>query len=312
MSATTQPGAVSPPPVRGRTRRLRHGVPVEPIGLRLLKGLALLVLCAVVVLPFVGVLATSLAGREQIAQSGGLVLWPSQPTLEAYRSIFAGGVVTQALQVSLVVTIGGTLLSLAATCLVAYALAQRELFGKKVILMIFLISMLFSPGMIPTYLTVRQVGLLDSLWALILPTMVSAFNVVVMRAFFMNLPSELTESAQIDGASEFRVFTRIVLPLSKAVLAVIGLFYAVGYWNAFFNALLYINDATKWPMQLVLRTYVVNDVQMGSAELGSEVVPPQPAIQMAILVISIVPILIIYPFLQKHFAKGVLTGAVKG
>ncbi|NUR94659.1 MAG: carbohydrate ABC transporter permease, partial [Kribbellaceae bacterium] len=149
-------------------------------------------------------------------------------------------------------------------------------------------------------------------WALIVPTMISAFNVVVLRAFFMNLPNEITESARIDGAGELMTFSYIVLPLSKAVLSVIGLFYAVAYWNAFFSALLYLNDSKLWPLQLVLRTYVINDTQLGSAELGTELLPPQASIQMAILVVSIVPILIIYPFLQRHFAKGVLTGAVKG
>jgi multiple sugar transport system permease protein/putative aldouronate transport system permease protein len=159
---------------------------------------------------------------------------------------------------------------------------------------------------------VKQTGLLDSLWSLIVPTMVSGFNVIVLRSFFQGVPQELTESATIDGAGEWAIFSRIVLPLSKAVLAVIGLFYAVGYWNTFFNALLYIDDAAKWPMQLVLRTYVVNDTAMGQADLGTEKMPPQASLQMAILVVSMVPILLVYPFLQKHFAKGVLTGAVKG
>jgi multiple sugar transport system permease protein/putative aldouronate transport system permease protein len=161
---------------------------------------------------------------------------------------------------------------------------------------------------------VKQFGLLDSYWALILPTALSAFNVIVMRSFFMAIPQELLESARIDGAGDFAVFWRIVLPLSKAVLADIGLFYAVGYWNAFFNALLYINDTAKWPLQLVLRTYVINNAQLGGADLGAsaDALPPQASIQMAILVVSIVPILIVYPFLQRHFAKGVLTGAVKG
>jgi len=139
--------------------------------------------------------------------------------------------------------------------------------------------------------------------------MLSAFNVIVLRAFFANLPSEIIESARIDGAGELKTFGYIVLPLSKAVLSVIGLFYAVGYWNAFFSALLYLNDSKLWPLQLVLRTYVINDTQLGSAELGSERLPPQASIQMAILVVSIVPILLVYPFLQRHFAKGVLTGA---
>jgi putative aldouronate transport system permease protein len=135
-----------------------------------------------------------------------------------------------------------------------------------------------------------------------------------MRAFFMGLPHELLESARIDGAGELTILRRLVLPLSRAVLAVIGLFYAVSYWNAFFNALLYMNDTTKWPLQLVLRTYVVNNAPIGVNQLAGsgEALPPQQSIQMAILVISIVPILLVYPFLQRHFAKGVLTGAVKG
>jgi putative aldouronate transport system permease protein len=135
----------------------------------------------------------------------------------------------------------------------------------------------------------------------------------VVRSFFMNLPAEIMESARIDGAGEFVIFRRIVLPLSRAALAVIGLFYAVGYWNAFFNALLYLNDNAKWPLQLILRSYVVDQSTLTASQLGAqESVPPQQSIQMAILVISVVPIVIVYPFLQRHFAKGVLTGAVKG
>ncbi|HEV7713005.1 MAG TPA: carbohydrate ABC transporter permease, partial [Asanoa sp.] len=148
--------------------------------------------------------------------------------------------------------------------------------------------------------------------AVILPVVVSAFNVVILRAFFMEIPAELVESARIDGASDGQIFGRIVLPLSKAVLSVIGLFYAVGYWNAFFGALLYLNDSAKWPIQLVLRTYVVNQQQLGVDQVGTAELPPQEALQMAILVISIVPILLVYPFIQRHFSKGVLVGAVKG
>ena len=280
--------------------------------MRAFKGLVLLVFCAVVILPFVGVISTSLAPNKQINESGGLVLLPKSINFRAYESLFAGGVVTRALLVSIFVTVVGTLLSLTVSCLLAYALSRPSFTAGKPILLIVLFSMLFSPGIIPLYLTVKGVGLLDSIWALIVPTMISAFNVVVLRAFFMNLPNEITESARIDGAGELMTFTQIVLPLSKAVLSVIGLFYAVAYWNAFFSALLYLNDSKLWPLQLVLRTYVINDTQLGSAELGTELLPPQASIQMAILVVSIVPILIVYPFLQRHFAKGVLTGAVKG
>ena len=280
--------------------------------MRAFKGLVLLVFCAAVIIPFVGVISTSVAPNKQINESGGLVLLPDSINLNAYKSLFAGGVVTRALLVSIVVTVVGTLLSLTVSCLLAYALSRPGFSAGRPILLIVLFSMLFSPGIIPMYLVVKGAGLLDSLWALIVPTMVSAFNVIVLRAFFSNLPGEITESARIDGAGELKTFGYIVLPLSKAVLSVIGLFYAVSYWNAFFGALLYLNDSKLWPLQLVLRTYVINDTQLGSAELGTELLPPQASIQMAILVISIVPILLIYPFLQRHFAKGVLTGAVKG
>ncbi|GAB3946799.1 carbohydrate ABC transporter permease [Kribbella albertanoniae] len=280
--------------------------------IRVLKGVVLLVFCAVVIIPFVAVISTSIAPNKQITESGGLVLLPESVDFAAYRSLFAGGVVTQALGVSVFVTVVGTLLSLTVSCLLAYALARPSFVAGRPILLVVLFSMLFSPGIIPTYLVVKGAGLLDSIWSLIVPTMISAFNVIVLRAFFMNLPGELTESARMDGASELKIFGYVVLPLSKAVLSVVGLFYAVSYWNAFFSALLYLNDSRLWPLQLVLRTYVINDTQLGSAELGTELLPPQASIQMAILVVSIVPILLIYPFLQRHFAKGVLTGAVKG
>ena len=148
--------------------------------------------------------------------------------------------------------------------------------------------------------------------ALIVPTAVSAFNVVIVRGFFMGIPQELMDSSRIDGASEWLTLRRIVLPLSKAVIAVVGLFYAVGYWNSFFNALLYLNEQTKWPLQLVLRSYVLQGSPLAGADSGSSVPPPQQAVQMAVVVIAIVPILAVYPFLQRHFTKGVLTGAVKG
>ncbi|GAA0957220.1 carbohydrate ABC transporter permease [Kribbella koreensis] len=294
------------------SRRIVNGVEMPSWPMRGFKGLVLLVFCAAVIVPFVAVISTSIAPNKQVNESGGLVLFPHSVDFGAYRSLFSGGVVTQALFVSIFVTVVGTLLSLTVSALLAYALARPGFTAGRPILLVVLFSMLFSPGIIPTYLVVKGAGLLDSLWALIVPTMVSAFNVVVLRAFFANLPGELTESARIDGAGELKTFGYIVLPLSKAVLSVIGLFYAVSYWNAFFSALLYLNDSKLWPLQLVLRTYVINDTQLGSAELGTERLPPQASIQMAILVVSIVPILVVYPFLQRHFAKGVLTGAVKG
>jgi putative aldouronate transport system permease protein len=277
------------------------------------KFVTLTICVLLVVVPFWSVLATSVADQQTINESaGGMVLWPSGVSFSAYEAILSGGVVTRAMIVSLGVTVIGTLLSLATTAGLAYWLSRSGAFLAKPMLLLTLGALLFSPGLIPNYLIVRGLGLLDSWWSLILPVMINCFNVIVMRAFFQELPQELFESAAIDGASDATVFFRIALPLSKAVMAVVGLFYAVGYWNAFFNALLYIQSTEKWPMALVLRTFVVNQTTVGGDQVGTEVVPPQLPLQMAILVVAIVPILLVYPFIQRHFAKGVMIGAVKG
>ncbi len=278
-----------------------------------IKGVSLTILCLLVVIPFVGILSTSVSSASHINRSGGFVLLPDGIHLEAYRSLLSGGVVTRALLVSLGITVIGSLLSLIVTTAMAYGLSRSGSLLSRPVLLLVLFSLLFTPGLIPSYLTVKTVGLMGSWWALILPSLVSAFNVIVLRSFFMGLPTELIESARIDGANDFDILMRVVLPLSKAILAVIGLFYAVGYWNSFFNALLYLSDQAKWPLPLVLRTYVLDNAQLAGGDIGAvDVLPPQPALQMAMLVIAITPILVVYPFLQRHFATGMLTGAVKG
>lgn len=309
MSTSTRTSSSEPTRTRKRALDDTAG-PLEKAG----KAVVLTVVCAMVIIPFIGIVSTSLAPPEQVTNAGGFVLFPRSIDLTAYKSILTGGVVLRALLISIFVTVVGTFLSLVLTSLLAWALSRRGTVGNRPMLLLLLFSLLFAPGLIPTYLVVRQLGLIDSVWSLILPTVLSAFNVIVVRSFFVSLPAELLDAAKIDGAGEWQIFRTIALPLSKAVMAVIGLFYGVQYWNAFFNALLYINDASQWPLQMVLRTYVVNGTEMGSQEMSAaiETAPPQTTIQMAILVISIVPILIVYPFLQRHFTKGVLTGAVKG
>ncbi|MDQ0104313.1 multiple sugar transport system permease protein/putative aldouronate transport system permease protein [Paenarthrobacter nicotinovorans] len=282
---------------------------------QVLKFIALGVSVLLVIVPFWSIIATSLADKQTLDKAaGGMVLWPGQPSFEAYGAVLSGGTVTRAMIISIGITVMGTFLSLAATAGLAYWLSRRDAFGARPMLLLLLGALLFSPGLIPGYLVVKELNLLDSWWSLILPVLVNAFNVIVMRAFFQELPQELFDSAEIDGASSLTVLTRIVLPLSKAVLAVIGLFYAVAYWNAFFNAMLYIQSTEKWPMALVLRAFVVDQTAIGGNQVGAatEALPPQLQLQMAILVISLVPILIVYPFLQRHFAKGMMIGAVKG
>ncbi|GAA4520881.1 carbohydrate ABC transporter permease [Brachybacterium sp. AOP42-C2-15] len=275
-----------------------------------LKVAAIAMIAVVMLYPFLYVILFSFADAGSVT-SGQLI--PTSFSSAAYESIFAGGVVTRSLLVTAGITIVGTLLSLLFTSTLAYGLTRtRDVPYAKSAMVLVLCTMFFGAGIIPNYLLIKQLGLLDSYWALILPGLISAFNMIVMRNFFMELPSELLESARIDGASEFRIFGSIVLPLSKAVLAVIALFYAVGYWNSFFNALLYINDTTKWPIQLVLNQYVVQGNAMSDLQAPDRPAPPAQTVQMAIVVVATIPILIVYPFAQRFFTKGVLTGAIKG
>ncbi|GAA5060388.1 putative aldouronate transport system permease protein [Thermocatellispora tengchongensis] len=290
----------------------------SPAG-RAAKAAVLTLIAAAILFPLYMVTLTSLSTQEAVSAAGGLVTRPSPGHLSfaAYRELFAGGVVTRAVLVSLGVTGVGTAISLAVTVLAAYGLSRTGSLLHRPILFLILLTFLFVPGMIPSYLVVSSLGLIDTYWALILPSAVWAFNLVVMRAFFMNIPREIMDSARIDGAGEFRILWRIVLPMSKGVTAVIGLFYAVGYWNAFFNAVLYLNDTSMWPLQLVLRQYVLQGQSIYAGQSGESIVagqnlPPSLAVQMAIVVVAMIPVLFIYPFVQKHFTKGVVIGAVKG
>ena len=277
-----------------------------------LKGLALVLICAAVVVPLYTVLLTSLSTQATITKAGGLVLVPGELTLEAYRQVLSGGVVTRAVLVSVGITTVGTAVSMVVSVLGAYGLSRPGSYGHRVVLFTLLITMFFGAGMIPTYLLVSNLGLIDSYWSLILPTAVSAFNVLLLRGFFTGIDASLIDSARIDGAGDWRILTQIVLPMSKAVTAVIALFYAVGYWNSFFQATLYINDASKQPLQVVLRSFVLQGVDVpGAVDVGSGQVASL-AVQMAVAVIAIVPVLLVYPFVQKHFSSGVMIGAVKG
>jgi putative aldouronate transport system permease protein len=245
---------------------------------------------------------------------GGIVLWPERWSTEAYDYVLKNATVRNALGVSVYVTVVGTAVNMVFTTTLAFALSRRELPGRRLLLVLVLFTILFGPGIIPRYLVVKELGLLNTLWSLMLPGAISAFNLIVMRNFFMSLPEELFDAAKIDGANELQLLRHVVLPLSGAVIAAISLFYAVGHWNAFFNAILYLRDPGLWPLQLVLRQIVLSgQTRLGEVELDPSILPPPPfTIQMATLVIATVPILIVYPFVQRYFTKGVLTGAVKG
>ncbi|SDH83349.1 carbohydrate ABC transporter permease [Nonomuraea jiangxiensis] len=302
---------------RTRPRRSPAGLaPWEerpsPAG-RLGKGTLLTLIVLIVLGPLYTIVLTSLSSSETVNRVGGLVLVPDGITFEAYRQIFSDTVVSRAVLVSTLVTLAGTAVSTAVSVLGAYSLSRTGSFLHRPLLFSILLMFVFFPGIIPVYLMVSGLGLKDTYWSLILPTAVSAFNVVVLRSFFMNVPGEILDSARIDGAGEFRILFRIVLPMSKAVTAVVAMFYAVGYWNAWFNAMLYIDDTRKWPLALILRQYVVDSNPLPSATAGvTGDAPPTLAIKMAIVVIAVIPALILYPFVQRHFTKGVIVGAIKG
>lgn len=277
------------------------------------KAFILLLLAIVMLFPFIYVIAMSFSSRQDVL-AGNLILFPAHPTLDAYSTILQGGIVTQAVLVSIGITGIGTFVDMVMTVSMAYGLSRPGVPGRRVVLFIALGTLLFSPGIIPNYLVVKQLGLLNTYAALIVPTMINAFNLVIVRGFFMGIPDELIDSARIDGANDWQVLWRIILPLSKAVLAVVALFYGVGHWNSFFNASLYLNDQSMWPIQLVLRQYVLQgaDLAQIAPNTVNQVLPQPQTLQMAILVIATAPILVVYPFLQKYFTKGALTGAIKG
>jgi putative aldouronate transport system permease protein len=276
------------------------------------KGASIVVIALLILFPLYTIALTSLSSGETVNRVGGLVIWPGDGvTFEAYEQMFRNPVVLRSLVVSLGITAVGTFISVVVSILGAYSLSRPGSFGHKTILFSVLLMFVIFPGLIPVYLWVSAIGLRDNYLAIILPMAVSAFNVVVLRAFFMSIPQELFDSARIDGAGEFRVLWQIVTPLSKAVIAVVTLFYAVAYWNNWFNAFLYLDDTGKWPLALVLRTYVVESAPLPQAS-GLQDAPPTLAVKMAIVMIAIIPALIIYPFVQKHFKKGVIIGAVKG
>ena len=310
------PGTVGAVAVASKKRRSANR-PVwmeEPsLFIKIMKAVALISIVFVTLFPMIYVVAVSFSSAKDVI-GGGLVLFPTNPNLDAYRAIFYGGVVTRALWVSTGVTLVGTLLQMVFTTTMAYGLSKPEVPGSRFALFLVLGALLFSPGLIPSYLLVKELNMIDTYAALILPGLIGAFNLIVIRNFFMNLPQELLDAARVDGANDMQVFFRIVLPLSKAVLAVVALFYGVGIWNSFFNAILYLNDSTMWPIQVVLRQYVLMGSSLTSAAQFDPSQPPPPpdTIKMAIVVVATVPILIVYPFLQKYFTKGVLTGAIKG
>ena len=261
--------------------------------------------------PFWYVLVGSFSSVGHLIENG-FVLWPDGLHLDAYKQVFRNSLIPTAYRNTIFVTLVGTAISMTLTILGAYVLSIKNLPGKKILTIFFILTMLFNGGLVPTYLVVSKMKLIDTLWALILPTAISTYNMVLMRNFFQSVPDELYEAACIDGESMIGYLIHVLLPLSKASIATIIMFYAVAYWNDYFKSLIYIRDSALWPMQTVLRqalqTAQFNTMMYEDAaqSLSTE------TLKDAMIVVSVLPILCVYPFVQKYFVKGVMVGSLKG
>lgn len=259
-------------------------------------------------LPFLFIIGGSLATEAELT-SRSFFIWPEHFSLDSYSAVFATSTFLRSLAVTIGVTAVGTLIQLAITVCMAYPLARRRLPGRNIMISLIVFAMVFSAGIIPTFLMVKNLGLLNNWWALILPAAVNPFYLIIIKNFFQELPIELEESAMIDGATELRILWSILLPLSKPVLATFALFYAVGIWNDYMSPLLYLSDSSMWTLQMFLRQVTVATTV---ANPDPNYILPAQGIKYAVVVVATVPILLFYPFLQKYFTKGVLIGAVKG
>lgn len=266
------------------------------------------------VLPMVHILALSLSDPHAV-MSGTVVFWPQGWTLSAYEQLIVGTDIVNAFKNNVIITVVGTALSMFFTILAAYPLSRRDMYGRRFFTMAIVFTMLFSGGLIPNYLIIKTLGLVDTYGAIWLPALVSAYNMLVLRTYFESQPIEMEEAARIDGCNEWRLMLRIILPLSMPVLAALTLFYAVGFWNQFMSVLIYMNDTTKYNMTVMVQQMIQ------SQSLLREITSLQPediknmtpeTIKSAGVFVLIVPMLIIYPFLQKYFVKGVMIGAIKG
>lgn len=268
----------------------------------------------VTLFPFLDVVFSSLMSSKEMVESAKSVLAiPKHPTLDNYKYVLSGASIFHAYGITIFRTVVGTLLNMTITVLTAYPLSKKFLPGRSALMQVFFFTMIFSGGMIPTYLVVKSFNLTNSIWALIIPGLLNIYNMIIMRTFFEGIPEELEEAARIDGCSEWKSLLKIILPISKPALASVSLFYAVWHWNSFFDVVLYITKRELWPLQTLLREVVLT---MSMAELNASMAdvatPPSSSVIAATVMVSTIPILLVYPFLQKHFVKGVMIGAVKG
>lgn len=278
-------------------------------------NVALLICVLVIILyPLIFVVSASFSDPMLVMQ-GKVKLIPKGLTIEAYKAVFRNNDIVNGYKNTIIYTVVGTFVNVIMTIAGAYPLSRRDFVGRNIITMLFTFTMFFSGGLIPSYIIMKKIGLYNNFWVMILPGAVGMWNLIIMRTFFQStIPLELQEAAFIDGCSNIGILTRIVLPLSSAIIAVMVIFYGVGHWNAFFTALIYFKDRSKYPLQLILREILIqNDMHnmTGTETLVNQQLLAE-SIKYSVIIVSSIPVLIMYPFLQKYFVKGVMIGAIKG
>ena len=298
----------------------------EPVGDRVFHALVYCVLAcvaAVCLLPLINVLACSLSSSAAVSLYR-VYLWPVGLSLRGYQEMFKLPELWSGYGNSLFYTLVGTAINLIMTILAAYPLANKRLDGRNQIMALYTFTMFFSGGLIPTYLVVRSLGMVNTRWAMLIPGAISVYNMIIMRSFFIDsIPAELMEAADIDGANDWQQLLNIALPLSMPVLAVLGLYYAIGHWNSYFNALIYLSDYKKYPLQLILREYLLSDAKIdellggGSsfslyASRMSEVMGLREVLKYAMIVVATLPMVLLYPLAQRYFIQGLMVGSIKG
>ncbi|SEL05524.1 putative aldouronate transport system permease protein [Paenibacillus sp. cl141a] len=273
----------------------------------------MLLLCFVTLYPFLYVLFASLSDPAEIARFRGMLFFPTGFNLDAYKAVIDNPMILTGYRNTLFYVAGGTIINLFMTTLGAYALSRRNVYFNNSIMLVIVITMVFNGGLIPTFLLVNSLGMLDTPWALLLPGAISSFNLIIMRTAFQAVPVSLEESARIDGANDWIIMSRIIVPLSMPVIAVMVLWYAVGHWNSYFSALIYLRDRELFPLQLVLREILISNStdSMTTGAAATDRLDIGITIKYATIIISTLPILCLYPFLQKYFVHGVLIGALK-
>lgn len=258
--------------------------------------------------PFINLLFMSVSSIEEVMKSSSIMLYPKSISFDAYEYVLKYGNLSNAFKITVTITVLGTIINLVLTTLGAYSLSNKNLPGRKFLMSLVILTMLFNGGLIPTYMVIKALHLIDTVWVLMIPNAISTFNLILMRNFFQSIPPSLSESARIDGCSEFRILMNIILPLSMPIIATLSLFYGVGHWNEYFNAIIYNNKNSLSPLQVLIRNMFANSVDMLDPD---RLPPPVETVRAATVILATLPIICLYPFLQKYFVQGIMIGAIK-